>query len=100
VIANGVGATEGTLAGIAAEAEAIALLRRIAHLLESSGAVDAGGRQRILIDAITGSLTLTTVTTVGTVSAITAVANMGPEQWINIARNAYANGIRANLAWG
>jgi len=49
--------------------------------------------------------TVSTVTTVSTVSSITAgtitntqqIAGMNQEQYINIARNAYANSIRNRL---
>jgi hypothetical protein len=38
---------------------------------------DAGGRQRVLLDAITASLTLATITTVTTVSTVTNQSQMG-----------------------
>lgn len=86
------------------------MLSRIVKLLESNAVVDAAQRQRVTVDSITGALTLATVTTVGTVSTITAgtltavnnvVANAGMdrEQYINVARNAYANSIRSQLTF-
>ena len=38
---------------------------------------DTAGRQRVVVDAITGSLTLSTVTSVNTVSSVTGQTNMG-----------------------
>lgn len=70
------------------------LLSRLVKVLENQQACDAAQRQRVTLDAITGSLTLATVTTVGNVGQI---ASMGQEQYINIARNAYANSIRNKL---
>lgn len=88
----------------------LAMLQRLLKTLESNATVDQQQRQRITLDAITGALTLATVTTVGTVSSITAgtltavnnlVANAGMdrEQYINIARNTYANAIRSQLTF-
>ena len=85
----------------------VRMLSRLVKILESNAVVDAQQRQRITLDAIAASLTLGTVTTVGTVSNITAgtltnlvsVAGMDREQYINIARNAYANGIRPHLSF-
>lgn len=70
------------------------LLSRLVKVMENQQACDAAQRQRVTLDAITGSLTLATVTTVGNVGQI---ASMGQEQYINIARNAYANSIRNKL---
>lgn len=85
----------------------LAMLQRLLKTLESNATVDAQQRQRITLDAISAALTLATVTTVGTVSSITAgtltnlVANAGMdrEQYINIARNTYANAIRSKLTF-
>ena len=79
------------------------LLSRLVKVMENQQACDAGQRQRVAVDAISAGVTLptvTTVTTVTTVSAVTnvqQVANMGQEQYINIARNTYANSIRSKL---
>ena len=81
-------------------------------IMENQQATDSGQRQRVTIDA--GTLptvtTVGTVTTVSTVSNITtgtiatvtnaaAIAGMGQEQYINIARNTFANSIRNKLTF-
>lgn len=71
--------------------ESIVLLRRLVKLLESNAIVDAGNRQKVVIE---GS---STVTTVSTVSNVTTMAGQNQQQFIDIARNAYANGIRSKL---
>jgi len=88
----------------------IRLLNRLVKIMENQQACDAAQRQRVTIDAGI----LPTVTTVTTVSSVTAIANalpagtniigsiaqmagMNQEQYINIARNAYANSIRSKL---
>jgi hypothetical protein len=58
--------------------------------------VDGQQRQRVTIDAGT----LPTVTTVGTVSSVTNMvsnAGMDREQYINIAKQTYAQSIRSRL---
>lgn len=83
--------------------ETIPLLRRIVRLLEPSATQDAQQRQRVTVDAFTAGTALPTVTAVGTVTTVTTVANqttlagMDREMYINIARNTYANAIRAKL---
>lgn len=93
--------------------EMVKLLSRLVKIAENQQSTDSAQRQRIVIDSalpagsntiggvnIASGQTLGTVTTVGTVntiSAITAVAGMDREQYINIARNAYANSIRNKL---
>jgi hypothetical protein len=80
----------------------IRMLSRLVRMLESNAIVDQQQRQRITLDAITGSLTLGTVSTVNTVASITNVAanaGMDREQYINIARNTYANSIRSQLTF-
>jgi hypothetical protein len=87
--------------------ELLKWLSRMVKMLESNAIVDQQQRQRITIDAITGSLVLGTVGTVGTVSNISAGtltivisnAGMDREQYINIARNTYANSIRSQLTF-
>jgi hypothetical protein len=80
-------------------------LSRLVKMLESNAIVDQQQRQRITIDAITGSLTLGTVSTVSTVSTVASITNvaanagMDREQYINIARNTYANSIRSQLTF-
>jgi hypothetical protein len=91
----------------------IKLLSRLVKVMENQQACDAAQRQRVTIDNIAASLTLgtvstvTTVTTVSTVSNITQgtitntqqIAGMNQEQYINIARNTYANSIRTGLTF-
>jgi hypothetical protein len=88
--------------------EMVKLLSRLVKIVENQQSTDSAQRQRITLDSITGSLTLSTITTVGTISTITggtittvsnasAIAGMGQEQYLNIARNTYANSIRNKL---
>lgn len=92
----------------------LVMLMRIVKVLESNAVVDNAQRQRVTLDSITGALTLSTVTTVGsittlptlanvttvgTLGALTAIAGMDREQYINIARNTYANSIRPQLSF-
>ena len=89
--------------------DSVVYLRRIVKLMESQAVVDAGQRQRVTIDAITGSLTLGTVTAVtGITNALPAGTNIlgsvlidgqGRQQFTEIARTAYNTGIRINLAF-
>ena len=78
----------------------IAMIQRLVKICESLQVVDVAQRQRIVIDAISGSLTLSTVSvvsTVNTVAAQTSLAGMDREMYINIAKQTYALSIRANL---
>jgi hypothetical protein len=89
------------------------MLSRLVKLLESNAVVDAQNRQRVTVDSIAGTAVLaavTTVTTVSTVASITAGtitavnnlaanAGMDREQYINIAKNTYANAIRSQLTF-
>lgn len=96
--------------------ESIILLRRMVKLLESQSATDIANRQRLTLDSITAGVTLPTVTAVGTVttvSAVTGITNALPSgtnnigfingqdqrQFIDIARNNYANSIRNKLTF-
>lgn len=92
--------------------ESIILLRRMVKLLESQSATDIANRQRLTLDSITAGVTLPTVTTVSTVSAVTGITNALPtgtnvigfvgqdqRQFIDIARNTYANSIRNKLTF-
>jgi len=81
------------------------LLSRLVKVMENQQACDAAQRQRVTIDAGTlpAVTTVSTVTTCSTVSSVTnaaAIAGMNQEQYINIARNAYANSIRNRLFFG
>jgi hypothetical protein len=84
------------------------MLSRLVKILECNAVVDQQQRQRVTIDAITGSLVLGTVSTVtniatlatvNTVAAQTALAGMDREMYINIAKNTYANSIRSQLSF-
>jgi hypothetical protein len=86
----------------------IRMLSRLVKILECNAVVDQQQRQRVTIDAITGSLVLATVSTVtnigtlntvNTVAAQTALAGMDREMYINIAKNTYANSIRSQLSF-
>lgn len=95
--------------------DSILYLRRIVKLMESQAVVDSGNRQRVTLDSlgtgtaitttvpVSGSLTtagtVSTVTTVTTVSAITTLLGQNQQMFQDVARNAYANGIRANLTF-
>lgn len=83
-----------------------ALLQRLVKISETLQVVDQQQRQRIAIDSIASGVTLptvTTVTTVSTVSTVSAVTNvasnagMDREQYINIAKQTYAQSIRQGL---
>lgn len=90
-----------------ANTDAVWLLRRIVKLLEASGNMDSQQRQRIAIDAPlpTGSNTIGTVgvgtvTTVSTVTSLSQISGVDAKYFLeDTARNAYANGIRANLSF-
>lgn len=93
----------------------LSLMQRFVKIMESNQVVDSAQRQRITLDSITAGVSLPTVaavTTVTTVSAVTAVttvstvtavtnltqnAGMDREQYINIAKQTYANSIRSRL---
>lgn len=89
--------------------DSVILLRRIVKLMESQATVDLGNRQRVTIDSlgslgatmpVSGSLTTAgTVSTVSTVSAITTFLGQNQQAFQDVARNAYANGIRNNLTF-
>ncbi len=81
----------------------LGLLSRLVKISESSQVVDVAQRQRITLDAITAGVALPTVTTVTTVTTVAAVTNivslagMDREQYINIAKQTYAESIRNKL---
>lgn len=90
----------------------LSLLERLVKISETLQVVDSSQRQRITLDNIPAGVTLPTVTTVGTVTTVTtvstvssvtnvaaqtALAGMDREMYINIAKQTYAQSIRANL---
>ena len=75
----------------------ISLLGRLVKISESSQVVDSAQRQRVTLDSITAALTLANVTTVTAVTNMTQNAGMDREQYINIAKQTYANSIRNRL---
>lgn len=74
--------------------ELSALIRRLNKILESNATVDGQNRQRIVVDAITGSLTLSTVSTVTNMGTF-ALENHRMFQ--DMSRTAYNTGIRSKL---
>jgi hypothetical protein len=85
----------------------IVLMSRMVKMLESSAIVDSAQRQRVVVDAgtVTTVTGVTTVTTVSTVSSVTGVSNvtaqagMDREQYINISKQTFAQGIRSRLTF-
>ena len=74
-----------------------ALLQRLVKTSETLQVVDQQQRQRIAIDSIASGVTLPTVSTVSTVSNVASNAGMDREQYINIAKQTYAQTIRQGL---
>lgn len=93
-------------------------LVRISQLLTPIATQDSAQRQRIIVDnasvvvsqgtaanlnatvSIAASQTLGTVTTVSSVTNIAGLGGVDPRfQFIDIARNSYANGVRNNLSF-
>jgi hypothetical protein len=79
-----------------ASEEALVLLRRMVKLMESNAVVDVANRQRVAVEVIPLTTVQGTVA-VSTVTNVAAVAGHGLQQFVDIARNAYANGIRSKL---
>lgn len=74
-------------------AEIAVLLRRAVKLLEASGNVDIANRQRVVLDALTGGLTLSSV------AAVNTFDGYDRRQWQDGSRIAYNTGIRQNLSF-
>lgn len=73
-------------------ADLVKLMSRMVKQLDSLAVVDPSQRQRIVVDnMVTG--------VISTVSNVTTISGMGIEQYLNIARNTYANGIRSKLSF-
>lgn len=82
--------------------DSLILLRRILRQMDSLAVVDSAQRQKVTVEGATiTSGTITTVTTVSTVTSATNLVALGGVDGrylhIDTARNASANGIRANL---
>jgi hypothetical protein len=73
--------------------ETVLLLRRMVKLMEPLAVQDAQQRQKVFVESIV-------TVTVGNVSNISALGGVDPRfQFIDQARNAFANGIRQNLTY-
>jgi hypothetical protein len=95
-----------------AEEESITLLRRIFQALKPLGQITGGGSNRLSVDINTGTIaTVSTVTTVTTTTTVTNLTNFVPgagaigpvtgggfELMKATSRNAYNNGVRANVS--
>lgn len=87
----------------------LVMLSRIVKLLESNAVVDAAQRQRVSIDAVglagipvtqTAAANLNATVTLAdsqVLSNLTQLAGMDREQYINIAKQTYAQSIRSRL---
>ena len=87
-------ATAVNMFGNLATDDTVILLRRIVKLMEASANVDAGNRQRVTVDSITGGSFLSTVSSVTNVAAM---AGLDQRQFHDMARTAYNTGVRAQL---
>lgn len=72
--------------------ESLVLLRRIAKLLESNATVTTGQRQLVVVDNIVAG-------TVNTVQTLPNILGVDHRQFIEIARNTFANSIRNKLTF-
>ena len=102
IVGSGI-ATEATLADMNSTAY---WMKRVYNILQSNAVVDTANRQRIVIDSLPGAAVTTTIPISGSVTAtvasttITQIGGIDPRfQYIDAARNAYANGIRQNLTF-
>lgn len=74
--------------------ETVLLLRRMVKLMEPIAVQDSQQRQRVVVEAIANMTTLTNLGNIGTIGSV------DPRfQFIDAARNAFANGIRQNLTY-
>jgi hypothetical protein len=77
--------------------ETLLLLRRMVRLMEPLAVQDSQQRQRVVVETIAN---MNTVGSVGTISNIALYGGVDPRfQFIDAARNAFANGIRQNLTY-
>ena len=82
--------------------EALILLRRMVKLMEPLATQDSAQRQRVTLDSAPATVTVAvgsgTLPVVTTVNNLAGLGGVDPRfQFIDQARNAYANGIRQNL---
>jgi hypothetical protein len=78
--------------------ELVKLMSRMVKSMDSLAVVDANQRQRVVVE--TGTLSVvSTVPVVTAVTNIVSMSGMGNEQYLNIARNTYANSIRSKLSF-
>jgi hypothetical protein len=74
--------------------ETVLLLRRMVKLMEPMAVQDSQQRQRVVVETIAN---MNLLSTVGNIAAIGSVDSRF--QFIDAARNAFANGIRQNLTY-
>jgi len=90
--------------------ESLVYLRRMVKLMESQATVDGANRQRVVVDSFGATVTgvgssgagvpRVTVASDSAFSAtITSLNGWGDGMFQDVARNTYANGIRANLSF-
>lgn len=77
--------------------DAIVYLRRMVKLMESQATVDSGNRQRISIDATTVTQPVSGTVTVASITNLATLSGQNQQMYQDVARNAYANGIRQNI---
>ena len=76
------------------------MIRKLITLLGPLSTQDTAQRLRITLDAITGSLTLSTITTVSTVTSVSQFAGVDLRYYLaDNARNMYANSIRPYMSF-
>jgi hypothetical protein len=74
--------------------ESVVLLRRLVQLLTPIGVQDLSQRQRVVVEGIAGSATVTTVGNVNALAGVDARFHI-----IDQARNTFANAIRQKLIY-
>ena len=79
--------------------ETVILLRRLLQLAQTLGVVDSTQRQRVTVEVLPNVVIGSgTITTVSSLTNVAAFGNVDPRyQFLDAARNAYANSIRTKL---
>lgn len=79
--------------------ETVILLRRLLQLAQTLGVVDSTQRQRVTVEVLPNAVIGSgTITTVSSLTNVAAFGNVDPRyQFLDAARNAYANSIRTKL---